>query len=138
MMRTEKTNTLRFYFQILSQFEFPEVSTNTQVKTVTDTNNTSEQPHANPSNISTNAIVCESEIKTDSVVNLCKPTEIAERKSDSKVSPKHTKRKIINSYFDHKSKRKFPGPAGLLNGSFKENNDDSVCHMELLSQVVIL
>ncbi|KAL0821752.1 hypothetical protein ABMA28_005174 [Loxostege sticticalis] len=124
------------YDQILSQFEFPEVSTNTQVKTVTDTNNKSEQPHANPSNISTNAIVCESEIKTDSVVNLCKRTEISERKSDSKVSPKHTKRKIINSYFDHKSKRKFPGPAGLLNGSFKENNDDSVCHMELLSQDV--
>ncbi|CAH2092916.1 unnamed protein product [Euphydryas editha] len=50
------------------------------------------------------------------------------------VSPKHTKRKIINSYFDHKSKRKFPGPAGLLSGNFEEKKDDGVCHMELLSQ----
>lgn len=54
---------------------------------------------------------------------------------DKEISPKHTKRKILDSYFDHKSKRKFPGPAGLLNGSFKENNDEVVCHMELLSQV---
>ncbi|XP_072944568.1 homologous recombination OB-fold protein-like isoform X2 [Epargyreus clarus] len=50
------------------------------------------------------------------------------------MSPKHTKRKLINSYFDHKSKRKFPGPAGLLNGTFEESKEDDICHMELLSQ----
>ncbi|RVE45793.1 hypothetical protein evm_009543 [Chilo suppressalis] len=52
------------------------------------------------------------------------------------VSPKHTKRKIIGSYFDHKSKRKFPGPAGMLTGVLEENTDAVVCQMELLSQDV--
>lgn len=52
------------------------------------------------------------------------------------VSPKHTKRKIIHSYFDPKSKRKFPGPAGLLTGGFEKNKDENICQIELLSQVI--
>lgn len=54
---------------------------------------------------------------------------------DCPVSPTHVKRKILNSYFNHKSKGKFPGPAGLLTGSFEEKKDESICQMELLSQV---
>lgn len=53
------------------------------------------------------------------------------------VSPKHSKRKIINSHFDHQVKRKFPGPAGLLTGSLEKNSDENFCHIELLSQVFI-
>lgn len=55
---------------------------------------------------------------------------------NSILSPKHTKRKMINSYFDHKSKRKFPGPAGLLTAGFEENKDETICQIELLSQVI--
>lgn len=51
------------------------------------------------------------------------------------ISPKHTKRKMINLYFDQNAKRKFPGPAGLLCGNFEETKDDTICDMELLSQV---
>ncbi|CAK1586937.1 unnamed protein product [Parnassius mnemosyne] len=50
------------------------------------------------------------------------------------ISPKHTKRKIINSHFDSQCKRKFPGPAGLLTGSFEEYKDEDAGHIELLSQ----
>lgn len=55
------------------------------------------------------------------------------KSANNVISPKHTKRKMINSYFDHKSKRKFPGPAGLLTGGFEEN--ENICQIELLSQV---
>lgn len=51
------------------------------------------------------------------------------------VSPKHTKRKMIHSYFDHKSKRKFPGPAGLLTAGLQDDKDENICQLELLSQV---
>lgn len=56
------------------------------------------------------------------------------KSANNVISPKHTKRKMINSYFDHKSKRKFPGPAGLLTGGFEEN--ENICQIELLSQDV--
>ncbi|CAG9788712.1 unnamed protein product [Diatraea saccharalis] len=54
--------------------------------------------------------------------------------SQNVVSVLHTKRKIIDSYFDQKSKRKFPGPAGLLTGNFQDNQDTEMCQIELLSQ----
>ncbi|KAI8426028.1 hypothetical protein MSG28_005001 [Choristoneura fumiferana] len=50
---------------------------------------------------------------------------------------KHTKRKIINSFFDQNAKRKFPGPAGLLSGNFEETKDETICHMELFSQQAV-
>ncbi|KAL4709031.1 hypothetical protein ACJJTC_005892 [Scirpophaga incertulas] len=45
---------------------------------------------------------------------------------------------MIDSYFDLKCKRKFPGPAGLLKGDYKENLDENVCEVELLSQDIDL
>lgn len=54
---------------------------------------------------------------------------------DNFVSPKHLKRKIINSHFDQQSKRKFPGPAGLLTGVLEEAKDESIGEIEFLSQV---
>ncbi|XP_028166788.1 uncharacterized protein LOC114357388 [Ostrinia furnacalis] len=124
------------YDQILSQFELPEVSSHTEDKTVIESTKNVRKPQSNTFNAST----IESENKIDLIKDVedisCKQTESSSRKSDSEVSPKHTKRKIIDSYFDHKSKRKFPGPAGLLNGSFRENKDESVGQMELLSQDV--
>lgn len=54
---------------------------------------------------------------------------------DNFLSPKHMKRKIINSHFDRQCKRKFPGPAGILTGALEEAKDDSICQIELLSQV---
>lgn len=58
-------------------------------------------------------------------------------KSPEAVSPKHLKRKMINSFFDTKSKRKFPGPAGILTGSLEESTDENICHIEVLSQVIL-
>ncbi|XP_026756247.2 uncharacterized protein LOC113516089 [Galleria mellonella] len=52
----------------------------------------------------------------------------------SLMSHKHSKRKIIDSHFDYKTKRKFPGPAGMLTGSLQVDKDESVSHIELLSQ----
>lgn len=52
------------------------------------------------------------------------------------VSPKHFKRKIINLHFDQESKRKFPGPAGLLTGVLEEAKDESIAQIEFLSQVI--
>lgn len=56
-------------------------------------------------------------------------------KVKSFISPKHLKRKIINTHFDQQSKRKFPGPAGLLTGVLEESKDESIGQIELLSQV---
>lgn len=134
------------YDQVLSQIDFPELNANFLTK--------NEVPQKK---------VDESE-KKENVQGVFKETEIVDFQTSNKhietnvkifnkgdqifpsknfpekvnktceISPKHTKRKIINSYFDHKSKRKFPGPAGLLSGNFEEKRDDGVCHMELLSQ----
>lgn len=60
------------------------------------------------------------------------------KKEDTFVLPKYNKRKIINSHFDHQSKRKFPGPAGLLTGALEIATDESICQIELLSQVKML
>lgn len=53
------------------------------------------------------------------------------------ISSKHAKRCLINTHFDHKTKRKFPGPAGLLTRDITKTTDDNICHMELLSQVIV-
>ncbi|CAH1639141.1 unnamed protein product [Spodoptera littoralis] len=124
------------YDQVLSQFEFPEdalvVNKNNPAKNdnveTTQTNggqilNLNEDV---PSNIE--VLVRNNE----NIPNNSKENVV--RNANSVISPKHTKRKMINSYFDHKSKRKFPGPAGLLSGGFEEN--ENICQIELLSQDV--
>ncbi|XP_047992043.1 uncharacterized protein LOC125230846 [Leguminivora glycinivorella] len=71
-------------------------------------------------------------------VEACSTEAIRNSVNSENISPKHTKRKMINSYFDHNAKRKFPGPAGLLNSNFEESKDETICHMELFSQDVDL
>lgn len=58
------------------------------------------------------------------------------RYGNSENAKESTKRKIINSYFDHSNKRKFPGPAGLLNENMQNTENDNICQIELLSQDV--
>ncbi|KAI8439418.1 hypothetical protein MSG28_013213 [Choristoneura fumiferana] len=69
-------------------------------------------------------------LQTCAVTNNHSSTSI----NSENTSPKHTKRKIINSFFNQNAKRKFPGPAGLLSGNFEETKDETICHMELFSQ----
>lgn len=147
-LRRDNIKKLKYTFQVLSQIDFPELNANFLTK------NEVPQKKAHESE------------KKENVQGVFKETEIVDFQTSNKhietnvkifnkgdqifpsknfpekvnktceISPKHTKRKIINSYFDHKSKRKFPGPAGLLSGNFEEKRDDGVCHMELLSQVI--
>lgn len=57
--------------------------------------------------------------------------------STNEAFSKHSKRKIIKSHFDQSRKRKFPGPAGLLSKTLEETKNESICHLELLSQVCL-
>lgn len=68
-------------------------------------------------------------------VKVIEQNQLGLPQADNFVSPKHLKRKIINSHFDHQSKRKFPGPAGLLSGVLEEAKDESIGQIEFLSQV---
>nr|XP_021195000.2 uncharacterized protein LOC110379598 [Helicoverpa armigera] len=134
--------------QVLSQFEFPE-------DPLLEKKRTEDKNVLNKPNLVENIT---SEIRSTNAAQNTKldeniPTKIHNSKinneninivsngdrliiMNSNISPKHTKRKMINSYFDHKSKRKFPGPAGLLTGGFEENKDENICQIELLSQDV--
>ncbi|XP_046969368.1 uncharacterized protein LOC124536807 [Vanessa cardui] len=123
------------YDQILSQIDFPDIN----VKLPKNCQETQKQADCSDkgeiqktvlkNNVS--AIFEKSNLNKN---NVNVPDTCANKVKETNVSPKHTKRKIINSYFDHNSKRKFPGPAGLLSGNFEEKKDDDVCQMELLSQ----
>ncbi|KAG7312243.1 hypothetical protein JYU34_001715 [Plutella xylostella] len=120
--------------QVLSQFEFPEVkSPDFGVNKITDirVQHVKEKPESTRPNTSEPSIAFTSN-------NLITTTtqQNDEFKTPEFLSPKHAKRKMINSLFDSKSKRKFPGPAGLLTGSLKDNQDESVGQMQLLSQDV--
>lgn len=114
------------YFQILSQYDISDAVSNTSKDK--HIQKQIQQSHHDDSNI----------IKNDYFVpekNITEPEEIlCKRRSKESVSSKQSKRKMINSLFDHKSKRKFPGPAGLLTGTIEENYEN-ICQIELLSQV---
>ncbi|CAH0725765.1 unnamed protein product, partial [Brenthis ino] len=123
------------YDQILSQIDFPEIR-NPECK---ESNIRKEELLTKPLLSKTSQTSCivpfDKEVKTcaDSKENTsCAKINLVQE--DNVTSAKHTKRKIINSFFDHKSKRKFPGPAGLLTGSFEQNQDETICQMELLTQ----
>lgn len=106
--------------QVLSHLDFEDVSSKP--------NNENEKKVETPNNlaktINVSAMSTNDEFKSLHQTN---------NKID-KISPKHVKRKIVKSHFDNKSKRKFPGPAGLLIGNLEESNDQNICQMELLSQ----
>ncbi|KAJ8715058.1 hypothetical protein PYW08_005039 [Mythimna loreyi] len=137
--------------QVLSQFEFPE-DTVTEKRNIEDKHGVKEAnlinkifvPKTKQTSGVQNVTLSENNAKKDqSAAKNCGNKNLGSHSNEDEVvninnimSPKHTKRKIINSYFDHKSKRKFPGPAGLLSGGFEENKDETICQIELLSQDV--
>lgn len=135
------------YLQVLSQFDFPGLDTVKQNKT--ENLNTSQfldktQPvGVKPGSRNTTEAVSALTKSLSPIRSLdinkasnrdCKEND-QESKSSITVLSKNTKRKIIHSYFDHQSKRKFPGPAGLLTGDLEQPKDESICQVELLSQV---
>ncbi|CAB3234067.1 unnamed protein product [Arctia plantaginis] len=121
--------------QVLSQFKFPEDCTDSKSEGDTPRPAISEQfkdvAYVNTENRGNESTRNQSneEIQSNSLQNEKKTAKEME-------SPRHMKRNMINSYFDHKSKRKFPGPAGLLTGDLQGNRDEPICQMELLSQDV--
>lgn len=134
--------------QVLSQFEFPEDPL--LEKKRTDDKNVLNKPNLvkniTSEIISTNAAQntkldeniptkIHNSIRNNENINIVSNGDRLTN-MNSNISSKHTKRKMINSYFDHKSKRKFPGSAGLLTGGFEENKDENICQIELLSQDV--
>ncbi|XP_013199397.1 uncharacterized protein LOC106142244 isoform X2 [Amyelois transitella] len=151
------------YDQILSQFDFPNLpvvdqkgiesgienseNVHTNVKENLNKNNNITNKVDNKSNSTFIPALTEGTQSTKKCFNTSSPilqlkecsTNISESirmPDDLKVSPKHSKRKIIDSHFDYNSKRKFPGPAGLLTGSLRESKDETVCQLELFSQDV--
>lgn len=126
--------------QVLSQFEFPEDVNTTKCS---EDKQLPVQTFANKQVLGEELNDTNNKTRTTEGCNKAnnnEETQIKPVTNDNKiikdiVSPKHVKRKMIHSYFDHKSKRKFPGPAGLLNGGFEQNHDETICQMELLSQV---
>lgn len=134
------------YDQVLSQFEFPEdalaVNKN-NAGSICGSDNTKPAKHDLETSQTNGAQVLNLNEdvprniellvrNNDNIPNNSKENVV--KSANNVISPKHTKRKMINSYFDHKSKRKFPGPAGLLTGGFEEN--ENICQIELLSQDV--
>ncbi|XP_045500432.1 uncharacterized protein LOC123697904 isoform X2 [Colias croceus] len=122
------------YDQVLSQLDLPEVSESGKLvktpqlqsrnATTIDLSTVEQVPLIN------NKLECNSQNKIgDKAIELKRKAN-----NENEISPKHTKRKIINSHFDHTNKRKFPGPAGLLTGTLEETNNNPLCQMELLSQ----
>lgn len=133
---------------MLSQFDFPEVPSKDREsahKGSIHDNKDVSQNHTSSSSM-VDIIHTEQEIKTaQNSSHKINPPALSDRVLNSNilndnvyVSPKHSKRKIIHSHFDHQVKRKFPGPAGLLTGSLEKNSDENFCHIELLSQVFII
>ncbi|KAM3965870.1 uncharacterized protein ACR2FA_000201 [Aphomia sociella] len=117
--------------QILSQFDFDvhgDAKNSEPLQTVCDieTSSNANKDLKSDSEKQIKISSTKSPTKTVNDNNIIKPHSI--------LSPKHTKRKIIDSHFNCKTKRKFPGPAGLLTGSLQENKDESVSHIELFSQ----
>ncbi|XP_059052693.1 homologous recombination OB-fold protein-like isoform X2 [Achroia grisella] len=117
--------------QILSQFDFNEVQSDGSVIKTESVKNIlcgvqAHIPSHSPKKVAKSCLE-----KHKNKIDFVSNKNILEI---DKVSPKHLKRNIINSHFDYNTKRKFPGPAGLLLGSLQENKDESVSNIELLSQ----
>ncbi|KAJ0174649.1 hypothetical protein K1T71_009757 [Dendrolimus kikuchii] len=105
--------------QVLSQFDFTDVIP----VVIEKENDTISNSPVNVTKVSTE--------NTESKASNLPDTEVNDKDFNSS---KRTKRNLISSHFNHKTKRKFPGPAGLLTGNIKESKDEDICHIELLSQ----
>ncbi|KPJ13844.1 hypothetical protein RR48_08658 [Papilio machaon] len=121
--------------QVLSQLDIPDIPTKTSINNFSNLNVNILQNNSTEI-ISQGNAVLESNYNNNKTINN-KGTESEVnliQNNNNLLSPKHCKRKIINSHFDSNCKRKFPGPAGLLSGTFKEYKDENIDHIELLSQ----
>ncbi|XP_026331730.1 uncharacterized protein LOC113239078 [Hyposmocoma kahamanoa] len=132
------------WLSVLSQFDCPELPLkDTESANTQKTHHNKDISKRNTSFSSVDGIIQNDEEPNiaQNASNEINLSAISDRVLSSKtlkdnvfVSPKHSKRKIINSHFDHQVKRKFPGPAGLLTGNLEKNSDENYCHIELLSQ----
>lgn len=142
--------------QVLSQFDFPEFTSKEQLDLPTE-NSTPNCKHGsdvqnaqqrqlktnrdNYEQIKTNHLNHEFPSSEKSIIISSNNVTFNKSPNDFPTpdvsSLKHSKRKLLNSHFDTKSKRKFPGPAGLLIGTLEESTDDNIGQLELLSQVTI-
>lgn len=131
-------------FQILSQFDFPELPSKDIENAKAHKSHHNKGTSQKNTSSSVDCIIQSDEEPSivQNASNRINPSALSDRiissnilKDNVFVSPKHSKRKIINSHFNHQVKRKFPGPAGLLTGSLEKNSDENFCHIELLSQV---
>ncbi|XP_038222476.1 homologous recombination OB-fold protein-like [Zerene cesonia] len=129
------------YDQVLSQLDLPGVS-ESQICEKDKFGNTAQLQSRDESSISKleqvsflkNNVESNSQYSSENEIS-GKTIELKRKTiNETEISPKHTKRKIINSHFDHTNKRKFPGPAGLLTGTLDETNNNPLCQIELLSQ----
>ncbi|CAH2239952.1 jg3383 [Pararge aegeria aegeria] len=123
------------YDQVLSQLDFPEAPEQLPSKNLDVIPRQEESLKTNNVDQKSPRVVTKFQTNNLGYSNL-NDTRKKTKSSDDSVSPTRIKRKILNSYFDHRSQRKFPGPAGLLTGSFEEKKDENICQMELLSQDV--
>ncbi|KPI97005.1 Uncharacterized protein C17orf53-like [Papilio xuthus] len=125
--------------QVLSQLDIPDIPNNTSTTNCSNLRNNGKLKNNPTEIISKDNAILGSNYEDNKTIN-SKGTEQTEsdvnyiQNNNNLLSPKHCKRKIINSHFDSNCKRKFPGPAGLLSGSFKEYKDENIDHIELLSQ----
>ncbi|CAK1555771.1 unnamed protein product [Leptosia nina] len=113
--------------QVLSQLDFPEVSGEKHVPSIDNALKTTNISSISFPTINTSKNVDTNDLHWKENIHC----SVSNKKS---TSPTYIKKKIIDSHFDHKNKRKFPGPAGLLVGNCEETKDDSMCQIELLSQ----
>ncbi|XP_039756240.1 uncharacterized protein LOC120630941 [Pararge aegeria] len=123
------------YDQVLSQLDFPEAPEQLPSKNLDVIPRQKESLKTNNVDLKRPREVTNFQKNNLGYSNL-NDTRKKTKSSDDSVSPTRIKKKILNSYFDHRSQRKFPGPAGLLTGSFEEKKDENICQMELLSQDV--
>ncbi|XP_013148109.1 PREDICTED: uncharacterized protein LOC106110756 isoform X2 [Papilio polytes] len=121
--------------QVLSQLDIPDVPLRTSTTNCHSVQNNVNVLQNSPSKIiSKNNAIPGSNHDNININNKETESEVNLVQKNNLLSPKHCKRKIINSHFDSNCKRKFPGPAGLLSGSFEQYKDNNIDHIELLSQ----
>ncbi|XP_068617693.1 uncharacterized protein [Battus philenor] len=121
--------------QVLSQLDLPELCPKSILTNCVGVKSNSSKIREGPTESFNYDVQSPSyDNKVKNIVNDKIKNEVENVQDLNLHSPKHCKRKIINSHFDSHCKRKFPGPAGILTGSLKEYEDEEISRVELLSQ----
>ncbi|XP_041982399.1 uncharacterized protein LOC121735602 [Aricia agestis] len=112
------------YDQALSQLDFPEeLNIVSPEKESTISNNPNETNTPTP-------------VAKNSQIAFERPNNYEYPNKENFGHANPSKRVLLDTHFDHKRKRKFPGPAGLLAGKLEKTKEESYSHIELLSQDV--